>query len=124
MEKKNNYILRLAGMILGATLTISLLILLIGYIYFWNEPVEFRNAFFITGAIIIVLGVLSVTGGFAQRANFSMMNAESDGQANQAERRQRTLADVTQRYWAMIFLITTGFLLIGISVSIGNFLIE
>lgn len=56
MEKKSTYFLRLAGMILGSTLVISLLILLIGYIYLWNEPVEFSNAFLIVGAIIIVLG--------------------------------------------------------------------
>jgi hypothetical protein len=47
----------MAGMILGMTLIISLLILLLGYIYQWNEPVLFSNAFFMTGAAVIVMGV-------------------------------------------------------------------
>ena len=116
MEKKSTYFLRLAGMILGSTLVISLLILLIGYIYLWNEPVEFSNAFLIVGAIIIVLGVVSVSARFIQRANFNMTYADSSGQAN--------LAGVTQRYWAMILLMATGLLLIGIAVSIGRFPIK
>lgn len=122
--KKNSYILRWAGSILGMTLGISLLILLLGYIYQWNEPVQFSNAFFMTGAAVIVVGVLAVAGGFAQRANFNMTYAESAGQANQAERNQRWAGEVTQRYGTMILLFTTGLLLIGIAVAIGQFLIK
>lgn len=124
MEKKNNPILRLVGLILGSVLVISLVILLIGYIYQWDKPVRFSDAFFMAGAFVIVLGVFSVTGGFTQRANFNMMYAETAGQANQAERNQRWAAEITQRYGTMITLLTTGLLLIGIAVAIGQFLIQ
>ena len=123
MEKKNNPILRLVGLILGSVLVISLVILLIGYIYQWDKLVRFSDAFFMAGAFVIVLGVFSVTGGFTQRANFNMMYAETAGQANQAERNQRWAAEITQRYGTMITLISTGLLLIGIAVAIGQFLI-
>lgn len=124
MEKKNTHILRLVGLILGSTLAISLLVLLTSYIYQWDKPVQFSNAFFMVGAFVIVMGVLSVTGGFTQRANFNMMYAETAGQANQAERNQRWAAEITQRYGTMITLLITGLLLIGIAVAIGQFLIQ
>jgi hypothetical protein len=124
MEKRNTHILRLVGVILGSTLAISLLILLTGYIYQWDKPVQFSNAFFVVGAFVIVLGVLSVSGGLTQRGNFNMMYAETAGQANQAERNQRWAAEITQRYGTMIILLATGVLLIGMAVAIGKFLIK
>jgi hypothetical protein len=120
MEKQSTHLLRLAGRILGTTLAVSLLILLIGFILYWDSPIKFSNAFFTGGVILIVLGVLSVAGGFAQRANFGITYAESAGQANLAERGQRIAADITQRYGVMIFLLVTGLLLIGIAILIGN----
>ncbi len=123
MEKQSTHLLRLAGRILETTLVISLLILLVGFVYYWNSPAHYSNAFFIVGAILIVLGVFSVAGGFAQRGNFGIIYAETAGQANLAERGQRIAADVTQRYGVMIFLTITGLLLIGIAVLIGNSLI-
>jgi len=76
------------------------------------------------GAFVIVMGVLSVTGGFTQRGNFNTMYAETAGQANQAERNQRWAAEITQRYGTMIILLATGVLLVGIAVAIGKFLIN
>lgn len=124
MEKQEHHFLKLAGKILGTTAVISLAVLLVGYLLHWTEPVNYSNGFFTAGAILIVLGVYSVAGGFAQRANFGMTYAESAGQANIAERNQRTAADLTQRYGSMIFLGVTGLLLILIAVGIGQFLIS
>jgi uncharacterized membrane protein len=120
MEKQSVQFLRLFGKVLAATAIIALIILLLGYFLQWNEPVRYSNAFFLAGAIVIVLGVLSITGGFAQRANFQMTYAESAGNANIAERNQRTAADITQRYGSMILLMITGILLIVIAVVIGE----
>lgn len=120
MEKQSVQFLRLLGKILGVTAIISLAVLLMGYFLQWNEPVKFSNAFFWVGGFVIVLGVLSVGGGFAQRANFAITYAESAGDANIAERNQRTAADITQRYGSMILMMATGILLIAISVTIGQ----
>lgn len=122
MENTGKYILRLAAKILGTTAAISLVVFLIGSLLQWQEPVNFSNGFFAAGAILIVLGILSVGGGFLQRSSFGMLYAESAGQANLAERTQRMAADITQRYGSLIFLLVTGLLLIGISFAIGKFL--
>ena len=118
MDKENSHIVRLLGTILGLTLLLSLLVAGVGLVLQWNTPVQFSNGFFATGAIVIVLGLLSVAGGFGQRADFSMIYAESAGQASLAKRTQRMMADIDQRYRALILLAVTGLLLIAISIAI------
>ena len=120
--ENSRQVLRLAGKILGATVIISLVVLLIGYFLQWSDPFQFSNGFFAAGAILIVLGILSIAGGFAQRANFGILYAESAGQMNSPERAQRMMADIAQRYGSFILLLVTGLLLIGISAVIGSFL--
>lgn len=122
MENSHKYVLRLAGKVLGATAAISLIVLLLGAFLRWNDPVKFSNGFFAAGAILVILGVLSVTGGFTQRSNFGVMYSESAGQANLAERDQRMAVELRQRYGALIFLVITGLLLISVAVAIGTFL--
>lgn len=123
MEKASSHFLRLAGRILATAAGISLLVLLTGYFLKWNDPVKYSNTFFWAGAILVIIGVFSVTGGFEQRANFGMTYAQTAGDANLAERNQRMAADITQRYGSMIFLVVTGLLLIGMAVAIGQFLV-
>src|SRR6266487_3638996 len=123
MEKQSILFLRLLGRISTAVGAISLVVLVTGNFYHWSDPVKFSNAFFTAGAILIILGLFSVAGGFMQRANFNITYSESAGQANLAERGQRIAADINQRYNSMIFLLATGLLLIGIAVVIGNFLV-
>jgi hypothetical protein len=124
MEKHDHHFLRLAGKIIGTTVLISLAVLILGFFLGWDQPVQYSNGFFIAGAIVVVLGFYSVAGGFAQRANFGMTYAESAGQANLAARNQRTAADITQRYGTLIFLGTTGLVLLLIAVGIGRFFIS
>ncbi len=122
MESNSRLVFRLAGKILGATALISLVVLLLGTFLHWNDPFQFSNGFFIAGAILIVLGILSITGGFAQRSQFGFLYSESAGQMDSAERNQRMVADMTQRYGGFVLLLATGLLLIGISVIVGSFL--
>lgn len=118
MEKKSSPILRLVGIASGLTLLISLVVLIIGFVFQWNSSVQFSNAFFAAGVIAILIGTLSVTGGFGQRGNFGMTYAESAGQASLPERTQRMMADINQRYGVLIMMFCTGILLIAISVAI------
>jgi hypothetical protein len=122
MESSGKQILRLLGKILGATALISLVVLLIGYFLRWNDPFRFSNGFFAAGAILIILGILSITGGLVQRSNFGILYGESAGQMSSSERTQRMAADIMQRYNSFIFLLFTGLLLMGISVIIGSLL--
>ncbi len=123
MEKHEHHFLKLAGKIVGTTILIALAVLLLGYLLGWSQPAQYSNGFFIAGAILVVIGVYTVMGGFEQRANFGMTYAESAGQAGIAERNQRTAADISQRYGTMIFLGVTGLLLVLIAVGIGQFFI-
>lgn len=120
---KNHPYLRLAGKILGTTILIAIVILVLGYLLKW-AAVQYSNGFFVAGAILIVMGVLSVASGFFQRADFHLVYAETAGDANLAERGQRMAEDITQRYGNMIFLLATGGLLILISVGIGNYFLS
>lgn len=118
MEKQISPILRLTGTMLGLTLLISLIVVAIGLVFQWNTPAQFSNGFFIAGAIVVVLGTFSITGGFQQRASFSLTYAETASQAPISERGKRMMSDINQRYGAMILMIGTGLLLIAISVTI------
>lgn len=124
MERASTHFLRLAGRILATTAGIALLVVLMGYFLHWDNPVKYSNAFFWAGAILIIIGVFSVTGGFEQRGNFGITYTETAGNANIAERNQRMAADISQRYGTMIFLVITGLLLIGVAVAIGQFLVS
>jgi hypothetical protein len=124
MEKHEHHFWKLAGKIFGTTIVIALAVLLLGYFLRWSQPAQYSNGFFLAGAIMVVMGVYTVVGGFEQRANFGMTYAESAGQANIAERNQRTAADIAQRYGTMIFLVATGVLLILIAIGIGQFFLS
>ncbi len=121
MESTSTVVLRLAGKILLVTVVISLAVLAVGYFLHWKGA-NFSNGFFASGAILILLGILSIAGGFVQRSNFGMLYAESAGQMSSPERAQRMAADMAQRYGALIFLVVTGLLLVGIAVVVGKFL--
>jgi hypothetical protein len=118
MGKRIKNILGLAGVVLGLACLVSLILLIVGLFFQWDKPVQFSNGFFAAGALLIVLGTLSVTGGFQQRADFSIVYTESAGSGSLSERAQRMMADINQRYGAMILLIGTGLLLIVISIGI------
>ena len=118
MEKKNSSILRHAGILLGLTLVVSLIVLIVGIVRQWNTAVQFSNGFFIAGVIVIVFGTFSVAGGFQQRASFPVAYAETVSDASLAERGQRMLADINQRYGTLVLMIGTGLLLIAISIAL------
>lgn len=122
MEQRGSFVLRLLGSILGLTLLVSLVVVGIGMFAHWNTTVQFSNGFFVAGMIVIVFGILSVAGGFQQRANFPLTYAETASQASISERTQRMMADINQRYGTMILMLGSGILLIVISVAIHQLL--
>jgi hypothetical protein len=121
MEPNMSPFLRLVGMVFGLTLLVALIVLGLGLLYRWDQPVQYSNGFFIAGMIVIVLGVFSVAGGFAQRASFPITYVETASQASLSERTQRMMADINQRYGVIILFAGVGILLIAISVAIGVF---
>jgi hypothetical protein len=122
VEQKGSLFLRLLGTILGLTLLVSLIVVGVGVFAHWNTTVQFSNGFFAAGLIVAVFGILSVAGGFQQRANFPLIYAETASQASISERTQRMMADINQRYGMMIVMIGTGILLVAVSVGIHQLL--
>ena len=119
MEQKMSYVLRLAGVVFGATLLVSLIVLIVGLTLHWNTPVQFSNGFFIAGGIVIVLGIVSGMGGLEQRGDAALLYGETAGHASITERTQQMLTDSKQRYGMLILAITVGALLIVIAVIIS-----
>lgn len=118
MEQKGSLWLRLLGTMLGITLLVSAIVGGIGMFFHWNTPTQFSNGFFAAGMIVIVFGILSVTGGFQQRANAPLLYAETASDASASARAQRMMADINQRYGMLILMIGSGILLIALSVAV------
>jgi hypothetical protein len=118
MEQKGSLWLRLLGTVFGITLLVSLIVVGIGVFFQWNTPTQFSNGFFAAGMLVVVFGILSVTGGFQQRASFPLSYAETASDASISERAQRMMADINQRYGMMILMIGSGIVLIAISIAV------
>jgi uncharacterized membrane-anchored protein len=92
----------------------------IGRLLHWNSTTQFSNAFFGAGAGLIVIGVLSVMGGFGMRSDFKTLYSQSAGDMNTLERSKRWIADMTQGYNLFLFLFLPGVFLIGLAVLVPN----
>lgn len=112
--------LRWAGLVLALTLVVTLVVLMIGWFGKWNTVAQFSNGFFAAGMILAVIGILSVAGGFAQRANFGILYSQSAGDASLGERAQRMVADIQQGYGVLVLLAGSGLLLMVISVAVNQ----
>jgi hypothetical protein len=93
---------------------------LVGWLLHWNTTTQFSNGFFGAGAILIVLGLFSVVGGFGMRSDFKMLYSQSAGDMNTLERSRRWIADMAQGYAFFSFLLLTGLFLIGFAILIPN----
>jgi hypothetical protein len=113
-------ILRLLATTLILTFIIGAIVACIGWLLRWHSTTQFSNAMFWPGAILIVLGLLSVTGGYGMRSNFGVLYSQSAGDMNLRERTQRWVSDMTQGYSTFILLCLTGAFLIGLAVLIGT----
>jgi hypothetical protein len=105
--------------ILGLTVAVSLLLIVIGLISAWHS-MQFSNGFFIAGCLFGMFGLLSVVGNLRARSNFGIVYGQSASDMNLAERTKQWMADINQGYNAMIVLVATAALLIGVAVLIDK----
>ncbi len=113
-------ILRLLAITFVIACVIGLITGGIGWLLHWNSTTQFSNGFFGAGAILIVIGILSVVGGFGMRSDFKMLYSQSAGDMNTLERSKRWIADMAQGYGLFLFLLLPGIILIGVSILVPN----
>jgi hypothetical protein len=113
-------IVRLLALTFVLACVIGLVMGAIGWLLHWNSTTQWSNGFFGAGAILIVLGLLSVMGGFGMRSDFKMLYSQSAGDMNTLERSKRWIADMTQGYGLFLFLLLPGIYLIGVSILVAN----
>jgi hypothetical protein len=112
-------ILNLLALTSAAALIISLVLLLLGVILGWSA-VQFSDAFFWAGSASIILGLLTVVGGFGMRSSFKTLYSQSSGDMNTLERTQQWIDETSHSYSAYVFLFVIGLILIGVSILIGS----
>jgi hypothetical protein len=113
-------ILRLLAITFALACIIGLVTALVGWLLHWNTTTQFSNGFFGVGGVLIVLGIMSVMGGFGMRSDFKMVYSQSAGDMNTLDRTKRWIADMAQGYAFFSFLLLTGIFLIGVAILIPN----
>jgi len=111
---------RLLANTLLLALVIGLVVACAGWLLGWKASVQYSNGFFGVGGILIVIGILSVMGGFGGRADSHMLFSQSAGSMDINERNQRLVSDMTQGYQAFIFLFLLGGFLVALAVLTAN----
>ena len=99
---------------------VSILLVVMGLLLKWKSTIQFSNAFFWAGAILVIFGVLSIFGGYGMRSNFGVIYSQSAGDMNILERTKQWIADTEQSYSIYILLLFSGVVLMLISVLIGE----
>lgn len=97
---------------------ISLLLVVAGFLLGWKTALQFSNAFFWAGALLIIFGVLSIFCGYSMRSNFGVVYSQSSGNANILERTKQWIADTEQSYSFYILLLICGMEIMLLSVLI------
>jgi len=120
LEKIMPRILKLLLLTLAAACAIGAIVAGIGWLAQWQSATQFSNGFFFAGSAVIVLGVLSVMGGYKMRADFGVLYSQSAGDMNALKRSQRRIADTLQAYSASVLLFLVGAILIGFAILIPN----
>ena len=111
-------ILRLLATTFSAACIIGIFTSLICWVMGWTSVVQFSDGLFTAGAFLVVIGIISVIGGYEMRANFGVIYSQSAGDMNTLERSKLWIADTIQSYSTLILLVLTGLYLIGFAILI------
>jgi hypothetical protein len=110
-------ILKILGKALLLTLVVGIAIVAIGYFNQWDSSVQYVNAFFIAGCLVIIAGASSRMTAGAGRDQFQYLYAESFRDMSSTER-ANLIANASSSYSQVILGFLSGFFLIAISVII------
>lgn len=110
-------VVRIAALL---ALAVGAVAAIIGWILGWNSPRQFSDGLFWAGAVLMVLGLLSVLGGYGLRSNYGLQYGETAGVMSLAERTRRWATDVIQGYTALLYLVLSGGVLVGLSILVDS----
>ncbi len=113
-------ILRLFVLTFLFALLVSVIVSIIGWLIGWNTSTQFSNGLFITGGLIVVIGLFSTLGGYDKRADPYLTYTQSAGSMDLAERGRRMASDMMQEYRAVVFLTLIGVFVIGMAILVGS----
>lgn len=105
---------------LASGLVIGLLVALFGWVSGWQTAAQFSNGMFVTGAAIIIFGILAVWGGFTARGNFAQTYAQTASDMSIPERAKLMYLDVLRGYNVVITATIIGVVMIGLSILTYN----
>jgi hypothetical protein len=120
MNKNNILISNLFGRIVLITIALGVLAFGIGWVIGWRTSIQYSNAYFVIGAILIGIGTLSVAGGFMFRGNYRLNYAQSAGILNNSERTNQNVSNASSTYSTLIIFTLSGLILILLSIGIDR----
>jgi hypothetical protein len=110
-------IIKMGGKAILFTMIAGIVIGAIGYTKKWDTSLQYSNAFFIAGCLMIVAGAASRMGAGQEWGNFQLLYAESFRDMSSGER-ANFIIDASSSVSLVILGLLSGILLILISVLI------
>ncbi len=117
--KKRSWIVQMMGAILVLLVVAGAIVGVIGALANW-QSLQFSNALFIGGALLIVLGTASIIGTYTLRGSFGVQYSQSAGDMTILERAKLWMADLNQGYSLLAICVIAGGLLIGGAVLVDK----
>jgi hypothetical protein len=91
----------------------GIVVTIVGLILGWKTATQFSDAFFYTGAIMISIGLVTILGGFHERAVPGAYFGQTVHQMTMADRARRWSQEIFRGYNTLAFLGISGLVLFG-----------
>lgn len=108
----------LAIITLGLTLLVALLEGVIGWLVGWRLPNQFSDGYFISGFVLVMLGLLSTLKNVNRRSKNDLRFPQSFLSTRSAGRSTRWLTDFEKGYNALVVFSASGALMMGLSILV------
>ncbi len=86
----------------------------------WHTNRQWSDGLFWAGAILLLLGLLTVVGGYALHTNPSLRVSETAGNMSLPERTRLWAADLARDWQALMLLVLSGGAILAASVWLGS----
>ena len=117
-ESRLRALLRLAGIIVLATLGLMVIVVAICWFAGWRSASQISSAMSWAGGIVIALGVLSIFGGWGVTRDPQYMYAQSVSHQDTTSRTKQAVRDSLRSYNLAIVAAAAGLLCIGVAALI------